>query len=76
MQGDIAFAGFMMTAEEWVALVAPSLALLLAIVATSRLEPDLAPAEEPWVVVPLSDVDSQPIHRPTFAEGSGGVRSR
>ncbi len=31
MQGDIALAGFMMTAEEWKALDAASRALLLAI---------------------------------------------
>jgi hypothetical protein len=31
MPGDIALAGFMMTAEEWAALDAPSRALLLAI---------------------------------------------
>ncbi|MBA3502943.1 MAG: hypothetical protein M4D80_02285 [Myxococcota bacterium] len=31
MQGDIALAGFMMTADEWKALDAPSRALLMAI---------------------------------------------
>jgi hypothetical protein len=66
----------MMTAEEWAALDAPSRALLMALDATSRLEPDLEPVEEPWVVVPLSDLDSQPMPLPRFAEGSAPIRSQ
>lgn len=42
MKGDIAFAGFMLTAEEWQALDADSRAQLIA-VATRRMEPVLEP---------------------------------
>lgn len=43
MKGDIAFAGFMLTAEEWQALDAEARAQLIA-VATRRADPWLAPA--------------------------------
>ena len=44
MQGDIALAGFMMTADEWKALDAPSRALLIAIATKPE---DLAKLETP-----------------------------
>ncbi len=42
MKGDIAFAGFMLTAEEWQALDAESRAQLIA-VATRKIEPMAEP---------------------------------
>jgi len=49
MQGDIALAGFMMTADEWRALDAPSRALLMAIATKpedlAKLEADETPVE-------------------------------
>lgn len=55
MKGDIAFAGFMLTAEEWQALDADARAQLIA-VATRR--------HDAWIVSP--PVDPEPL-----AEGSG-----
>lgn len=46
MKGDIAFAGFMLTAEEWQALDADSRAQLIA-VATRRVEPVRDPVVDP-----------------------------
>lgn len=46
MKGDIAFAGFMLTAEEWQALDADSRAQLIA-VATRRVEPVHDPVVDP-----------------------------
>ena len=51
MQGDIALAGFMMTAEEWKALDAPSRALLIAVATKpedlAKLEIGSVPSEVP-----------------------------
>jgi hypothetical protein len=51
MKGDIALAGFVLTAEEWEALDPPSRAQLLA--ATSR-------RDDPWVVGGLTGLLSEP----------------
>ena len=70
MQGDIAFAGFMMTAEEWQALDAPSRALLMAI--ASR--PD-----DRWVVAGVGEIAAEPAverETPVLADGSGSIRRR
>lgn len=53
MQGDIAVAGFIVTAEEWKALDAPSRALLIAI---AKLD-----AHEPPVAAPVLAVGTAPI---------------
>jgi hypothetical protein len=60
MQGDIALAGFMMTADEWKALDAPSRALLIAIATKPE---DLAKLEihETPVEVPIFAVGTAPI---------------
>jgi hypothetical protein len=62
MQGDIALAGFMMTAEEWRALDAPSRALLMAIATKPE---DLAKLEHHET--PVESV----LEVPAFALGSG-----
>jgi hypothetical protein len=60
MKGDIALAGFVLTAEEWAALDSESRAQLLA-VALRR--------DEPWIATaPVS-----PAPTPALAEGSGPV---
>jgi hypothetical protein len=46
MKGDIAFAGFMLTADEWQELDAESRAQLIA-VATCRVAPMIEPLPEP-----------------------------
>jgi hypothetical protein len=51
MKGDIALAGFVLTAEEWQLLDSVSRAQLLA----AAFERDA-----PWIVAPLSGVLSQP----------------
>jgi hypothetical protein len=56
MNGDIALAGFMMTAEEWQALDPLHRAQLLA-AATRR--------DEPWVVAPVVSALSAPYPLPT-----------
>jgi hypothetical protein len=60
MQGDIALAGFMLTAEEWNALDAPSRALLIAVATKPE---DLAKLElhETPVEMPVFPVGSAPI---------------
>ena len=60
MQGDIALAGFMLTADEWKALDAPSRALLIAIATKPE---DLAKLEaiELPVEAPVLAVGSAPI---------------
>ena len=64
MQGDIALAGFMMTADEWKALDAPSRALLIAIATKPE---DLAKLEtletpvETEMQMPLFAVGTAPI---------------
>ena len=64
MQGDIALAGFMMTAAEWAALDAPSRALLIAIATKpedlAKLEAAESPVESP-VEMPLFAVGTAPI---------------
>ena len=64
MQGDIALAGFMMTAEEWNALDAPSRALLIAIATKpedlGKLEVLDTPVEKP-LEMPMFAVGSAPI---------------
>ena len=54
MQGDIALAGFMMTAEEWKALDAPSRALLIAVATKpedlAKLEITSVPSEDAAVL--------------------------
>ena len=57
MQGDIALAGFMMTADEWKALDAPSRALLIAIATKPE---DLAKLETP-VETAMFAVGTAPI---------------
>ena len=64
MKGDIAFAGFMITADEWQQLDAQSRAQLIA-VATRRMEPWPAPQASP--VIATGTVP------PPFAEASGPV---
>ena len=63
MQGDIALAGFMMTADEWKALDAPSRALLIAIATKpddlAELEVFETPVEE--LQLPLFAVGTAPI---------------
>jgi len=61
MQGDIALAGFMMTAEEWNALDAPSRALLIAI------------ATKPEDLVSLESPVEKPLEMPMFAVGSAPI---
>ena len=60
MQGDIALAGFMMTAEEWKALDAPSRALLIAIATKPE---DLAKLE----------IYETPVERPVFPVGTAPI---
>ena len=60
MQGDIALAGFMMTADEWKALDAPSRALLMAI------------ATKPEDLAKL-DVHEMPVDGPVFAVGTAPI---
>ena len=62
MKGDIALAGFVLTAEEWAALDPDARSQLLA-VALRR--------DEPWV--PAAP-PAQPAPAPAFALGSGPVR--
>jgi hypothetical protein len=65
MQGDIALAGFMMTADEWRALDAPSRALLMAIATKpedlAKLEAHETPVEQPIFAVgtaPITDEEA------------------
>jgi hypothetical protein len=51
MKGDIAVAGFMMTAEEWEALDSVSRAQLVAVI-TRREDPFIAAGSGPTVVAP------------------------
>ena len=60
MQGDIALAGFMMTADEWKALDAPSRALLMAIATKPE---DLAKLE----------VHETPVQGQLFAVGTAPI---
>ena len=60
MQGDIALAGFMMTADEWKALDAPSRALLIAIATKPE---DLAKLE-------IGETPVEALELPVFAVGS------
>jgi hypothetical protein len=60
MQGDIALAGFMLTAEEWNALDAPSRALLIAVATKPEDLAKLELAETP-VEMPQFPVGSAPI---------------
>ena len=55
MKGDIALAGFMMTAEEWLALDAVSRAQLI----TAATRPD-----DPWVMTGATGLLSGPIAVP------------
>ena len=55
MKGDIALAGFVMTAEEWQALDPTYRAQLIA-AATRR--------DDPWVVAPVTGVLSEPTAAP------------
>lgn len=64
MQGDIALAGFMLTAEEWQALDAPSRALLIAI-ATKPEELATQGAFEAAV--------EGPVEAPVFAVGTAPI---
>ena len=64
MQGDIALAGFMMTAEEWKALDAPSRALLMAIATKPEDLAKLEALETP--------VQSQ-MEMPLFAVGTAPI---
>ena len=64
MQGDIALAGFMLTAAEWEAMDAPSRALLLAIAAAPE---ELAREHRSRV---------RDIPRPVLAEGSAPIDER
>jgi hypothetical protein len=57
MPGDIALAGFMMTAEEWAALDAPSRALLLSI----DTKPDDFAQDEAVVEIAVYAVGTAPI---------------
>lgn len=52
MKGDIAVAGFMMTAEEWQALDAPSRAQLVDVI--TRKDPQIATGSGPVVVERLA----------------------
>ena len=67
MQGDIALAGFMMTAEEWKALDAPSRALLIAIATKPEDLAKLAIGEVPAEV---------PIDAPVLAMGTGPIDAK
>lgn len=60
MQGDIALAGFMMTADEWAALDAASRALLIAIATKPE---DLAKLE----------VHETPVEAAVFAVGTAPI---
>jgi len=64
MQGDIALAGFMMTAAEWEALDAPSRALLLAIATKPDELATLETRETPVEV---------PLEMPVFAVGTAPI---
>jgi hypothetical protein len=55
MKGDIALAGFVLTAEEWAALDPLSRAQLVA-AATRR--------DDPWIAVPILATGSQPMLAP------------
>jgi len=55
MKGDIALAGFVMTAEEWQALDPQSRALLMAAAARR---------DDPWVVTAVTGVLSEPVAAP------------
>jgi hypothetical protein len=62
MKGDIAFAGFVITAEEWKALDAQSRAQLIA-VATRR---------DSWLAAPAPEPIAERAPRPgRLAEGTG-----
>ena len=52
MKGDVALAGFVLTAEEWQALDAVSRAHLIAI----------ASPQDGWVVAPLAGASSEPVN--------------
>ncbi|HUJ57169.1 MAG TPA: hypothetical protein VLX92_01690 [Kofleriaceae bacterium] len=55
MKGDIALAGYVLTAEEWHALDPVSRAQLLAAVTRSA---------DPWVVTPITGLLSEPVQIP------------
>jgi hypothetical protein len=57
MRGDIALAGFMLTAEEWHALDPVARAQLLAAADTTR-------RDDAWVVAPITGALSQPHGAP------------
>ena len=65
MKGDIALAGFWMTAEEWEALDAPSRALLMAVATKPEDLANHAAARdrdlEPPVEMPVFPIGSAPI---------------
>jgi hypothetical protein len=61
MKGDIALAGFVLTAEEWAELDSESRAQLLA-VALRRDEPWIAPAPASSAPAPALAVGSGPVH--------------
>ena len=66
MTGDIALAGFLLTAEEWRQLDPDSRAQLLAAVLRR---------DEPWVAsAPVVVVAPAPAPEPAFAAGSGPHR--
>jgi hypothetical protein len=73
MKGDIAFAGFMLTAEEWQALDAESRAQLIA-VATRKIEPmaeprrRLAEGTGPHEVLELIDAELDELLEPEPAD--------
>ena len=62
MNGDIALAGFMLTAEEWKALDAPSRALLKAVATKTE---ELARLE--------LELEEIPVELPGFAVGSAPI---
>ena len=72
MQGDIALAGYMMTADEWKALDAPSRALLVAIAAKPEDLAQLGGLDAAGIEqLPLPGLDEVPT--PMFAVGTAPI---
>ncbi|HUS28963.1 MAG TPA: hypothetical protein VMZ53_10640 [Kofleriaceae bacterium] len=79
MKGDIAFAGFVLTADEWQELEPDARAQLIAVATSGPLAEGSGPFQREEEVVeldvePESDVDdgwTEPFDPPRFAAGTG-----
>ena len=79
MKGDIAFAGFMLTAEEWQALDRETRAALVATVTrkfpTGTEPPYRGSRPEIYIAGGRVIPDDAPVARPALAEGSGPLET-